>query len=191
MSYPSKIQDPDALDLLPPPWLRIHHASMARFHRAVGEDYRGWCLVDLQDGLPVPVKSGDKVLDGFARKASQAMRVACFACGKPARQRRGLDRFWIQCPSCYGKAKLVEEVNGLLEACPRPVERPTFGKRAAWHEHELSARVQYVIPKSLWRSTSPPGARSVRYLGTADLLRVEPWLHQLMRILQHEINPGC
>jgi len=189
MSHHQTIDDSGTLDFLPPPWLRIHQEFIVRFRRVTGEDRQGWCLVKLEGGLPMPVTSGDRVLDGMARKSSQVMSATCCACGKPARRRRNQGRSSIQCASCYGKSKLMEEVQNLLEECPRPMESPCAEKPVAWHEHDLPLRLRHVIPEALWRRTSPPSANPVRYMGTADLLRLEPWLQHLVCILQCGINP--
>lgn len=142
MHYPSTLDASDTSNMLPPPWPRIHHDCMERFHRAVGEDDRGCVLVELRDGLPLPTKSDDRVLDGIARKASEKMKVTCSSCGKGARQRKGAGRFWIQCAQCFGKAKLTEELKDLLESCPRSVKGPRIAELVVWHEHDLSARVR-------------------------------------------------
>ena len=178
----------DTLAFLPPPWLRIHQEFMTRFLRATGENRQGWCLVTLEKGLPVPTTSGDDVLDGIARKSSQVMAVTCRVCAKPARRRRHIGRVQVQCASCYGKAKLLEEIQSLIQECPRPNDRPSADKPVAWHEHELPARLRHAIPEALWRRSSPPGVDPVRYVGAADLLRLEPWLQHLVEALQREIN---
>ena len=186
MNYPSTIDAAEALDVLPPSWLQLHQNFMERFHRSVGEDHRGWILVHLQDGLPVPAISGDKVLDGVARKAAQAMKMTCSGCGGRARQRTDQDRHWIQCARCFAVSKLQVELRALLEACPRKPEKPSTTTCGIWHEHELSTRVRAVIPKSLWRSTQPPGGPLVRYFLAADLARLQPWLRLFIEILGRE-----
>jgi len=140
-------------------------------------------LVEVSNGLPIPVYYDDRVLQGFGRKAALSMRSTCSTCGSPGRVRKTGGSMAVACGPCFGKVQIIRQVEQLLEECHGDASDPFGGPRAAWHEHDLPTLLRAAIPSSYWRHTFPPRAAPIRYLTWDDVARLAPWLVKLKAVM--------
>lgn len=168
--------------LLPAPWQAVISRYVDRYRRATGTLPRS-NLLTVASGIPHPNYFNDRVLDGIARKACEALKHTCSGCGRNARKRRFDDGRAFLCGSCFGRLRLQVDIRELLDECEQYTPGLCFATRVAWHEHDLSPLIRAVIPSYFWRRTEVPGMGALRFVGREDILSLQPWLTKLTSVL--------
>lgn len=164
------------------PWARVHASFLTRYTN-VRCVHWSEPLVEIVNGLPMPIHYEDRVLRGFGRKAAAATRSTCASCGRPGRLRSAGGSLAIECGACFGRGQMIRQIESLLEESRGEVGDPFDGPRAAWHEHDLPTLLRSAIPYSFWRYTYPPETGPLRYLTRDDVTRLAPWLAKLAVVM--------
>jgi hypothetical protein len=168
---------------LPGPWEALHQAYRSRYRRATGKEAPE-VMVEICNGMPIPVVFENRVLEGVARKASTTLANTCQSCGGIARRRFVQFGYRVRCAACHGRAELAEEIREMTEFAWHRGDTQSRYDMQVWHEHELSPHLRAALPTSIWRSTQIPAHGRVRYVCREDIGRLTPWLLKLAATLE-------